>query len=141
MRLVRETDFPSRFSRDPHLQPKKVKALYEKWFHNLLADPNANAIVYERQGAILACGAIGQVNYAYAGLAQCLRTGSLYAGNAKAVGAYTPVLFRLIMDALDSHGLVDTTVSMNNVAACKILEGFRSYKSAAAAYSLRLYVE
>lgn len=139
MRLVRETDFPSRFSRDPHLQPKKVKSLYEKWFHNLLADPNANAIVYERQGAILACGAIGQVNYAYAGLAQCLRTGSLYAGSAKAVGAYTPVLFRLIMDALDSHGLVDTTVSMNNVTVCKILEGFRSYKSAAAAYSLRLF--
>ena len=97
----------------------------------------SNAIVYERQGRLLSCGAIGETDFGYAGLPHRLRTGSLYAGSTDSVGAYTPVLYQLIMEALESHGLVDTTVSMNNVTVCRIIEGFRSYKSAAAAYSLR----
>lgn len=136
--LARKTSFPSRFTRDPHIAPEKTSAMYEKWFHNLLNSPSSNAVVYERNGKVVACGAIGEIDFGYAGLVKKIRTGSLYAGGRDAVGAYPPVLYQLIIEALESHGLVDTTVSMNNVTVCRVLEGFRSYKSAAASYSLRL---
>ena len=137
MNLVRTTDFPSRFSRDEFLDKEKVKTLYEKWFHNLLSNPKNNAVVYERNNEIIACGAIGEIDYSYAGVKRRLRTGSLYTGNEKSVGAYAPVLYRLITEAIESHGIVDTSASMNNTTVCKIIESFRSYKSAATAYSLR----
>ena len=138
MSLVEQVRFPSRFSRDPSISPDLAACMYEKWFSKLLAahGSSANAVVYERHGEVIACGAIGEKDYRYAGVDLRLRTGSLYAGRPDAVGAYTPVLYQLIVDALESHGLVDTTASMNNVTVCRVLEGFRSYKSAAASYSL-----
>ncbi|MCC1498059.1 hypothetical protein [Alcanivorax sp. 1008] len=138
MKLVSQVHFPSRFSRDPSIPAGLVAQMYEKWFATLLQDHGAaaNAVVYERKGEVVACGAIGERSYRYAGVDRKIRTGSLYAGRADAVGAYTPVLYQLIVDALESHGLVDTTASMNNTTVCRVLEGFRSYKSAAASYSL-----
>lgn len=143
MALVGQVRFPSRFSRDPSISPDLAAGMYEKWFGRLLAahGSSANAVVYERQGEVVACGAIGEKDYQYAGVDLRLRTGSLYAGRPDAVGAYTPVLYQLIVDALESHGLVDTTASMNNVTVCRVLEGFRSYKSAAASYSLSWRVD
>lgn len=136
MALVAQVRFPSRFSRDPSIPPELTAGMYEKWFGKLLAShsSSANAVVYERQGEVVACGAIGEKNYQYAGVDLQLRTGSLYAGKADVVGAYTPVLYQLIVDALESHGLVDTTASMNNVTVCRVLDRF--YKSAATSYSL-----
>lgn len=140
MALVAQTVFPSRFSRDPSIDQSLVSAMYSRWFEELLSSHGqiANAIVYERAGEVIACGAIGEKSYSYAGVQESLRTGSLYAGRADSVGAYVPVLYRLIVEALASHGLVETTVSLNNVTVCRVLEGFRSYKSAVASYSLRL---
>ena len=142
MALVAQTTFPSRFSRDAMIDPERVSAMYSRWFDNLLSshEKTANAVVYERGGQVIACGAIGEKDYGYAGVPIAIRTGSLYAGRPDSVGAYVPVLYRLIIEALVSHGLVETTVSMNNVTVCRVLEGFRSYKSAAASYSLRLRV-
>ena len=142
MALVAQTTFPNRFSRDAMIDPERVSAMYSRWFDNLLSshEKTANAVVYERGGEVIACGAIGEKDYGYAGVPIAIRTGSLYAGRPDSVGAYVPVLYRLIIEALVSHGLVETTVSMNNVTVCRVLEGFRSYKSAAASYSLRLRV-
>lgn len=142
MALVAQTVFPSRFSRDPAIDRNLANAMYGKWFESLLAAHGqaANAVVYERAGEVIACGAIGEKDYSYAGVQMAIRTGSLYAGRSDSVGAYVPVLYRLIIEALASHGLVETTVSLNNVTVCRVLEGFRSYKSAAASYSLRLSV-
>lgn len=142
MQMVRTTTFPSRFTRDRFIHPELTTAMYEKWFSLLLSaqGKTANAVVYERRGEVIGCGAIGEKCFSYAGLPHRLRTGSLYAGRPDAVGAYTPVLYQLIMDALESHGLVDTSASLNNVTVCRVLEGFRSYKSAATCYSLRKVV-
>lgn len=139
MDLVRATRFPSRFSRDQYISPEQASLMYQKWFAALLSEfgKTSNAVVYERHGEVVGCGALGEKDFAYAGLERKFRTGSLYAGRPDAVGAYTPVLYQLIIEALESHGLVDTTVSLNNVTVCRVLEGFRSYKSAAASYSLR----
>lgn len=139
MHLVKNRDFPSRFSRDQYLSSIKVRSMYQQWFHKLLTSPNTIAIVYEKNEEVIACGAVDEVNFKYAGLPHRLGSSSLYAGNKLSAGAYPPVIFRLIEESLHSYGLGEATVSMNNVTVCKILEGFRSYKSAAAAYSLRLY--
>lgn len=143
MRLVRTTTFPSRFYRDQFISPDKAAAMYEKWFAGLLAEhgKSANAMVYVRGGEVVACGAVGEKDLSYAGLARKFRTGSLYVGRPDAVGAYAPVLYQLILESIESHGLGDTTVSLNNVTVCRVLEGFRSYKSAAASYSLRKMIQ
>lgn len=139
MALVRSTRFPSRFLRDSFIPLPHVVSMYEKWFAGLLEQhgSSSNVVVYERHGEVVGCGAIGEKTLYLPGREKRFRTGSLYAGRPDAVGAYTPVLYQLIVDALQSHGLVDTTVSLNNVTVCRVLEGFRSYKSAAASYSTR----
>lgn len=142
MSIVRNTDFPSRFGRDSALDQGLVKTMYTSWFDGLLSGTGktSSVMVYERAGEIIACGGIGEKDFSYAGVARKMRTNSLYTSKKGAVGAYAPVLYQLIIEALQTHDMVETTASLNNRTVCRIIEGFRSYKSASSSCSLRLLV-
>jgi hypothetical protein len=129
--LVKEVSFTTRFTRDPHVSKEKADQLYRQWFHQLLDDAGkgSQVVVFRKLGAIVGCGGIGEMDFSRYGIARCLRTGSLYACTPSGVGGYAPVLFRLTRDALASHGLVETTVSLNNAAAVRVVEGVRPNRS------------
>lgn len=129
--LVRAVSFTTRFTRDPHVAKEKADQLYRQWFHQLLDDAGkgSQVVVFRKRGAIVGCGGIGEMDFSRYGIARRLRTGSLYACTQAGVGGYAPVLFRLTRDALATHGLVETTVSLNNAAAVRVVEGVRPNRS------------
>lgn len=137
--LARGVRFQSRFTRDRWLDPEKAHELYCLWFERLMdgAGDSTRVVVYERAGDVVACGGIGERDFSDYGLDLRLRTGSLYAGERRAVGAYTPVLYELTVGAIRSHGLVETTVSLNTVVTSRVLEGFRSNKGGVTVYAMR----
>lgn len=130
-KLVDQVDFETRFTRDNLLDARRAKAVYRVWFDTLLqqAGQGSNALVYERYGEVVACGAIGEVDLHPQGVPVKLRGGSLYAATGAGVGAYGPILYRLTREAIATHGLVETTVSLNSSAATRVVEGVRPNKS------------
>ncbi|MEY1661991.1 hypothetical protein [Isoalcanivorax beigongshangi] len=139
LEIVADTRFPSRFYRDDGLAPARVAAMYHQWFARLLDDHgrSSDAVVYEREGQVLACGAIGERDFSAAGVPLRARTGSLYAGLPSATGAYLPVLEMLISRALETYDFAETTVALQNTAACRALESFTAVYATATSYSLR----
>lgn len=139
--LVRTVAFTTRFTRDPHVDRQRADQLYQQWFHQLLDDAGkgSQVVVFRKLGAIVGCGGIGETDFSRYGIARRMRTGSLYACTPSGVGGYAPVLFRLTRDALVTHGLVETTVSLNNAAAVRVVEGVRPNRSVTA-YCMRRYL-
>lgn len=139
--MLADIHFPSRFSRDPLLSPGLVSTMYEKWFHRLLEQSlagDALAMVFERQGRVVACGAVDEVDFGFAGLGQKMMSGGLYACTRGGVGGYAPVMHTLISESVRRNGIGDTTASLNNTAVARVLEGFRSYSGSVIRYALRL---
>lgn len=134
--------FETRFTRDKFIDRGLANALYKKWFLNLIADADVGSqvVVFERMGVVVGCGGIGQVDFSKYGINRKMRSGSLYACSAAGVGGYAPVLYRLTKDAIASHGLVETTVSLNNAPAVRVVEGIRPNRSITT-YALRRFIE
>lgn len=139
--LVNTVSFTTRFTRDPYVPAGRAAQLYQQWFRQLLDDAGkgSQVVVFRRMGAIVGCGGIGEMDFSRYGIARRMRTGSLYACTASGVGGYAPVLFRLTRDALATYGLVETTVSLNNAAAVRVVEGVRPNRSVTA-YCMRRFL-
>lgn len=138
--MLRDVSFETRFTRDGCLDKRLADQMYREWFYRILQESGktANVVVYERRGGVVACGGIGELDLSRYGLAMRLRTGSIYACSRAGIGAYGPVLHRLTSDALRTHGLVETTVSLNNSAAIRVVEGVRPNRSVTT-YCLRRF--
>lgn len=138
--IIGSAHFDTRFTRDGCLDSKKSEQLYRDWFGRLIADAGVSSqvVVFERNGKVVGCGGIGEMDFSSYGLARKMRTGSLYACSSDGVGGYGPVLYCLTRDALRSHGLVETTVSLNNAAAVRVVEGVRPNRSVTS-YALRYF--
>lgn len=139
--ILQNTHFPSRFARDPFLDPSRVRNMYELWFRRLLDKSLAGralAVVFERQGSVVSCGAIDEVDFSFAGLRQTMMSGGLYACTSRGVGGYAPIMHHLTSESIRRHGVVDTTASLNNTAVARVLDGFRSYSGSVIRYCLRL---
>lgn len=129
--ILESTTFESRFTRDSYLNQEKVQLLYKEWFYKLISEAGTTAqvVVFESKNNIVACGAIGENDFLKYGIDGKIRSGSVYACLPEGVGAYPPVLYKLTQDALITHGLVETTISLNNNAAIRVVEGVRPNKS------------
>ena len=140
--LVAQVDFVSRFSRDGTLDADRARALYQRWFESLLreADSSVIALVFQRAGKVAACGVIEEADLSRYGVSRRLFSGGLYASGLSGAGGYIPVMHALTTEAARRHGIVDTTVSLNNTAPCRVLESFRSYSGTVTRYALRLYL-
>jgi hypothetical protein len=140
--ILNETCFETRFTRDKFLEKDRANKMYREWFHRIIdeAGKSSNVVVFERHGRVVACGGIGEFDFGKYGLNKKLRTGSIYACSSLGVGAYGPVLYRLTEDALLTHGLVETTVSLNNYAAIRVVEGVRPNRSVTT-YCLRKHCD
>lgn len=137
--LLQHTTFASRFSRDEHLDQNKVQEMYRLWFAQIIDKhtSTSNVLVFEKQNRIVACGAIDELDLNRHGIPVKMMSGGLYASSASGTGGYLPIMHRLTADAIDRHGQVETTVSANNPAACRVLDLFHSH--IVTRYALRLY--
>lgn len=140
--LVAQVDFVSRFSRDNTLDGERARVLYQRWFESLLkeADSSVIALVFQRAGKVAACGVIEETDLSRYGVQKRFFSGGLYASGSSGAGGYIPVMHALTTEAARRHGIVDTTVSLNNTAPCRVLESFRSYSGTVTRYALRLYL-
>jgi RimJ/RimL family protein N-acetyltransferase len=138
--LARNSEINSRFSRDPFLSRHKVEALYQLWFEKLLGSngDNAIALVFERSGQVEACGVIGATDLSYAGVSSQFMDKGLYISGSDGVGGYFPVLYELISRSLLRYDLAQTSASLNNHAAVRVLERMH-VGSESIRYALRLY--
>lgn len=139
-RIIDSARFETRFSRDPYLSPSLTKDLYQKWFDKLIASAGkeSNVLVYLRNGEIAGCGGIGEASLSPYGINTRMRTGSMYACTASGIGGYGPVIYQMTVDALQSHGLIEASISLNNTSAIRVVEGIRPNRSVTA-YCLRKY--
>lgn len=137
--LFRSATFESRFTRDRLLPAEKVRKMYEVWLEKLLGchDTTAMVLVMERAGEVVACGAIDEFDLSPSGVRQKMMMGGLYACNRRGVGAYLPVMHELTVRSLERHGAGETTVSLNNEAASRVLDSLRVYR-VVTRYALRL---
>lgn len=129
MRLLEQSHFITRFSRDDNLDQGRVASMYGMWFRQLLEmnGNGANVVVYRVNGVIRACGAIAEFDFAPLGFNRRMMAGGLYVSSRdRGVGGYLPVLYSLTKTAIDKHGMVETSVSANNTAACRVLDRFHS---------------
>ena len=131
MALLDHVHFDTRFTRDPVLDMERSRQVYRLWFDSLLAEfpASSNALVCERGKRLVACGVIGEMDLFELGVARKLRTSSLYASGREGIGAYGAILYRLASEAVATHGLVETTISLNSPVATKVVEGIRPNKS------------
>lgn len=137
--LAAHAEINSRFSRDRFLATDRVEALYGLWFETLLGSSgnNAIALVFEKAGKVEACGVIGEVDLAAAGVACRFFDKGLYVSGPQGTGGYFPVLYELASRSLQRHGLAQTSVSLNNHAAVRVLEKM-NVGSESIRYALRL---
>lgn len=140
--IIAQAVFETRFTRDRHLERKRADAFYRHWFRDLLgrAGASTHMVVYERLGRVVGCGGGGETDFRRYGLGVRLRTASLYACLPEGVGGYGPVVYRLVREALRTHGLFEGTVSLNNAAAMRVVEGVRPNRSVCS-YALRLLLD
>lgn len=142
LNLFVNSEFSTRFTRDKFLDANRSRKMYLQWAENLLASypHTSNVLVAERKSRIIACGAIGEKDLRAIGGGRVIRSGSIYASKREGVGMYGPILRRLTQEAIASHGVVDTTVSLNLSAATRVVEGVRPNRSVTHA-CLRLYLD
>ncbi|HCT41074.1 MAG TPA: hypothetical protein DF427_07890 [Moraxellaceae bacterium] len=140
--IIAAAKFETRFTRDRFLRKDASDALYQQWFLNLVKDSGSGShvVVFERMGRVVGCGGIGEMSFSRYGIDRKMRTGSLYACSSEGVGGYAPVLYRLTSDAIASHGLVETTVSLNNASAVRVVEGVRPNRSTTS-YAMRRFIQ
>lgn len=124
LQVLDAAHFESRFSRDPLLDPCKVRDLYRIWLEKLLDGDTQQriALVMERNGRIQACGAIEKADLSTAGVNVQIMNGGIYVASARAVGGYYPMIYSLVKRASSSCATSQTCVSLNNHAATRVLE-------------------
>lgn len=133
LKLIGDTSFSTRFTRDKYLGKENSKQVYMRWFERLIDDfpEKSNVLIYKRDKRVVACGAIGEKDLSSEGVPRRIRTGSVYASRREGVGVYAAILRQLTEEAIESHGLVDTTVSLNSGVATRVVEGIRPNHSVA----------
>lgn len=138
--IIGSAHFDTRFTRDVYLDSEKSKRLYRDWFGRLVADAGVSSlvVVFERNGKVVGCGGIGEMDFSVYGLSRKIRTGSIYACSSDGVGGYGPVVYYFARDSIQSHGLIESTVSLNNAAAVRVVEGVRPNRSVTS-YALRYF--
>ncbi|MBA3981361.1 MAG: hypothetical protein C0462_12250 [Alcanivorax sp.] len=137
--LLAETRFESRFSRDNLLSAQRVGALYQSWFEQLLVrdDPGVIALVFEKAGQVQACGVIAERDLEPMGVPVRFMEKGLYASSEAGVGGYFPVIYALAERALARYDAVQTSVSLNNHRAVRVLERMNA-GTESTRYALRL---
>lgn len=129
--ILDQAKFETRFTRDRFLSGDLAEQFYRRWFLRLLSmmGHQSQAVVYVRNGKVVGCGGIGEKSFSDCGVMRSIRTGSLYACLPEGIGGYGAVLYWLTRDALTSHDVVETTVSLNNASAIRVVEGVRPNRS------------
>ena len=139
MRLMEETYFESRFSRDPLLPESRTTNLYQIWLENLLSskDDRKVALVMEKGGIVQACGAIEKHDLSYAGINLQMMGNGIYISSREATGGYYPIIYALAERSLSKFDSVQTCVSLNKHSAVRVLDKMNG-GTASRRYALRL---
>jgi hypothetical protein len=123
MDILNEISFRGRFSRDTTIPFGKAEEMYTIWLDKLLEGKDrTTALVFEQNGKVQACGVIEQTDLSAAGVSIQFMDKGLYLAHPKSVGGYYPVIYSLARHSLARHGSVQTSVSLNNHSATRVLE-------------------
>ena len=139
IKLFRQARFESRFSRDPLLDKSRAAQLYQIWLEKLL-DSNEDdriALVREHAGTVQACGAIQRQDLGAAGIDIQLMSNGIYVSSLQATGSYYPIIYALAERSLARPLIAQTSVSLNNRPATKVLERMNA-GTESIRYALRL---
>lgn len=139
VKIFQKSLFESRFSRDSSLDPDKVVRLYHIWLEKLLEGNEDDRIAVVREGAngLQACGIVEKQDLTAAGINTRLLGNGLYASGPKATGSYYAVIYALAERSLARSWIAQTTVSLNNLAATRVLERMNA-GAESRRYALRL---
>src|SRR5690606_11960909 len=88
-----------------------------------------NILVFEKSGKVLACGISSPRSLKPYGIEKTIGVGGLYVSSPDSVGGYYPLAYQLTADALETYGLMETTTSANNNAACRVLDSLGCYNT------------
>lgn len=139
LKLFRQARFESRFSRDPLLDKSRAARLYPIWLEKLLDshEDDRIAVVREHRGTVQACGAIQRQDLGAAGVDVQLMSNGLYVSSRQATGSYYPIIYTLAKLSLARPLIAQTSVSLNNRAATRVLERMNA-GTESIRYALRL---
>lgn len=117
--------FDSRYTRDAFFDGMKAREMYAVWAAGLIEKDDSKRVfkIAERDGELVAAGGIVEIGLQESGVAKTIMGGGVFAATAKGTGAYMTVLRALIETGWGrGYGLLETKVSINNLAACRVLE-------------------
>lgn len=139
MRILQQSDFKSRFTRDALLSPRKTAELYQIWLEKLLdgKEDDRIALVAERNGEVQACGTIEKHDLSHAGVNINMMSGGIYVSTPEARGSYYPIIYSLTEKASLICKTSQTCVSLNNHSAIRVLERM-NFGTRSTRYALRL---
>lgn len=142
MSMLSDFSFSTRFSRDAVLDQGRVQDMYQIWLDSLLSGTKTErqALVFDGNKGVSACGAISIKHFESLGVAKAIYSGGLYISKRTSAGEYIPIMNELINQAIKQHGGVETIVSLNNSAACRVIDAFASYRNVYMCHSLRLWL-
>lgn len=131
MGLLDEVQFETRYTRDCRLDRQRSQAAYHVWMEGMLRnEAGANLLlVSERSDGVVACGAMGELDFGKYGINRKVRTNSLFACSKMGIGDYGAILTRLTQESLKTHDLIDGAMSLNNASAIRVVEGVRPNRS------------
>jgi len=131
MALLDEVQFETRYTRDCRLDRQRAQAAYHVWMDGMLRNEAGKnlLLVSERSDGVVACGAMGEVDFSKYGIDRKVRTNSLFACSKMGVGDYGAILTRLTQESLKTHDLIDGAMSLNNASAIRVVEGVRPNRS------------
>lgn len=122
LNLLADIEITSRFSNDISVSPAKVKEMYRIWVKNLLSDPDSLCLIYKKNQKIVAFGAISKTVLHSSAEAIEIYDKGIYFSNKTGTGAYYPIIYKLADLALKRTRSVQTSVSISNHAAIRVLE-------------------
>ena len=130
LELIDNAGFETRYTRDRYLNSRLSSGVYTEWMLSLINmfPDHRNAFVYEVNGGVEACGAVGEVDLNDCNVNRCFAGNSIYASSRKGVGGYAPLLYQLSKDAISRYGLIESTISLNLTSALRVVEGLRPNK-------------
>lgn len=139
LKIMENTRFESRFTRDPLLSRPLANKLYQSWLEKILTSKKSEriALVMEKSGYVQACGALERKDFGYAGNNIKMMDGGIYISSHEATGSYYPVIYALAERSLARFDSVQTCVSLNNHRAVRVLERMNA-GTASRRYALRL---
>lgn len=122
LNLLKKINFETRFTNDCAICQKKTKSMYSIWVNNLLNDIDSISVIYKKKNKVVAFGAISRTTLESSTKNMDIYDKGIYFASKEGIGAYYPIIYKLAELALQRASSVQTSVSIHNYDATRVLE-------------------